>query len=55
VAWALGGLALPALPLLCVQVAGGGMAYILCAAAVVLLWRKDMKAMFGLFGGRNAA
>ena len=54
-AYALGGLKLPALPLLCVQVVGAGSVYILGAAAVVLFWRKDLKAMFGLFGGRNAA
>ena len=49
VAYGVGELALPPLMLLCLQIALAGGAYILCAAGVILIWRKDLKSMFGLF------
>lgn len=52
VAMALNGLPLAPLPLLCLQVAAAGGAYILCAAGVILLWRRDLKSMFGLFSAK---
>lgn len=49
VALSLGCLSLSPLLLLCIQIIGAGGMYLLCLAAVILRFRPDLKAMFGLF------
>lgn len=40
---------------LILQVAVSGAAYLLCAAGVILLWKKDLKGMFRVFTGSTNA
>ena len=53
VAYALGSLPLAPAVTLIIQVAAGGCVYIAGAAAVILFWRKDLREMFSLFGGKK--
>lgn len=54
VAYLLGGLQLPAIALLCIQIAVAGSIYLIAAWLIIRLWRKDLRSILGIFTASDA-